>query len=95
LIDLKTGKLTHQDIGQIDTYVRYYEDKVRQETDNPTIGLILCSEKNNAVVKYSLLNDSKQIFASKYMTYLPTEKELQDEIERERLQIEQEKNLDS
>ena len=93
LIDLKTGKLTHQDIGQIDTYVRYYEDKVKQEGDNPTIGLILCSEKNNAVVKYSLLNESKQIFASKYMTYLPTEEELQAEIERERIQIEQEKKL--
>ena len=93
LIDLKTGKLTHQDIGQLDTYVRYFEDKVRQKNDNPTIGLILCTEKNNAVVKYSLLNDSKQIFASKYMMYLPTEQELQAEIQRERRQIEQEKNL--
>jgi predicted nuclease of restriction endonuclease-like (RecB) superfamily len=93
LIELKTGKLKHQDIGQMDTYVRYFEDKMRQESDNPTIGLILCTEKNNAVVKYSLLNDSKQIFASKYMTYLPTEQELKKEIERERLQIEQEKGL--
>lgn len=93
LIDLKTGKLTHQDIGQLDTYVRYFEDKIRQENDNPTIGLILCTEKNNAVVKYSLLNDSKQIFASKYMTYLPTEQELKAKIQQERRQIEQEKNL--
>ncbi|WP_202406008.1 PDDEXK nuclease domain-containing protein [Hufsiella ginkgonis] len=64
LIDLKTGKLTHQDIGQMDMYVRYFEDQVRQENDNPTIGLILCAEKNNALAKYSLLSDSKQIFAS-------------------------------
>jgi len=94
LIDLKTRKLKHQDIGQMDTYVRYFEDKIRQENDNPTIGLILCTEKNNAVVKYSLLNDSKQIFASKYMTYLPTEQELKREIERERQQMEQEKRLE-
>lgn len=93
LIDLKTGKLTHQDIGQLDTYVRFFEDKIKQESDNPTIGLILCSEKNNAIVKYSLLNDSKQIFASKYKMYLPTEQELKKEIERERQQIEQEKKL--
>jgi predicted nuclease of restriction endonuclease-like (RecB) superfamily len=93
IIDLKTKPLTHQDIGQMDMYVRYFEDKIRQETDNPTIGLILCTEKNNTIVKYSLLNESKQIFASKYMTYLPTEKELQAEIEKERQQIEQEQNL--
>ncbi len=93
IIDLKTKELTHQDIGQMDMYVRFFEDKVRQETDNPTIGLILCTEKNNTIVKYSLLNDSKQIFASKYMTYLPTEEELQKEIERERQLIEQEKRL--
>jgi len=95
LIDLKTGKLKHQDIGQMDTYVRYFEDKIKQENDNPTIGLILCTEKNNAVVKYSLLNDSKQLFAAKYMTYLPTEQELKKEIERERQQIEQENKLNS
>jgi len=93
IIDLKTTELTHQDIGQMDMYVRYFEDKIRQENDNPTIGLILCAKKDNTVVKYSLLNNSKQIFASKYMTYLPTEQELKKEIERERQQIEQEKNL--
>ena len=93
IIDLKTTELTHQDIGQMDMYVRYFEDKIRQENDNPTIGLILCAEKNNTIVKYSLLNDSKQIFASKYMTYLPTEQELQEEIRRERQLIEQEKKL--
>ena len=94
IIDLKTTELTHQDIGQMDMYVRYFEDKVRQENDNPTIGLILCTKKDNTVVKYSLLNESKQIFASKYMTYLPTEQELKKEIEEKRQQIEQEKELD-
>jgi len=93
VIDLKTEPLTHQDIGQIDMYVRYFEDKIRQENDNPTIGLILCTEKDSTVVKYSLLNDNKQIFAAKYMTYLPTEQELKKEIERERQLIEREKRL--
>lgn len=95
IIDLKAEPLTHQDIGQMDMYVRYFEDKIKQENDNPTIGLILCTEKDKTIVKYSLLNDSKQIFASKYMTYLPTEQELRKEIERERQQIEQEKKLNS
>jgi predicted nuclease of restriction endonuclease-like (RecB) superfamily len=93
VIDLKTGELTHQDIGQMDMYVRYFEDQVRRADDNPTIGLILCTKKNETVVKYSLLNDSKQIFASKYKTYLPTEKELMQEIERERALVETEKRL--
>lgn len=94
VIDLKTTELTHQDIGQMDMYVRYFEDKIRQEGDNPTIGLILCAEKNNTIVKYSLLNESRQIFASKYMTYMPSEEELQVTIERERRQLEQENDLD-
>jgi predicted nuclease of restriction endonuclease-like (RecB) superfamily len=93
LIDLKTGKLTHQDVGQMDMYVRLFEDTMRQESDNPTIGLILCAEKNKTVAKYSLLNDNKQIFASKYKTYLPTEEELKNEIAREREAIEMEKKL--
>ncbi len=93
LIDLKTGKLTHQDIGQMDMYVRFFEDKVKGESDNPTIGLILCLEKNKALAKYSLLSDSKQIFASKYMLYLPTEEMLRIEIERERAIVEVEKRL--
>jgi peroxiredoxin len=76
-------------------YVRYFEDKVKQENDNPTIGLILCAEKNNTIVKYSLLSDSKQIFASQYKTYLPTEKQLKEEIAREREVIEREKRLNS
>ncbi len=88
LIDLKIGKLTHQDVGQMDGYVRIFDDQCLSEGDNPTIGLILCTEKNEVVAKYSVLKDRKQIFASKYMLYLPTEEELQREIERERRLIE-------
>ncbi len=84
LIDLKIGKLTHQDIGQMDMYVRLYEDKFKIEGDNPTIGIILCSDKNETVVKYSVLNESKQIFASKYQLYLPTEEELAEQINKEK-----------
>ncbi|MGM0519834.1 MAG: PDDEXK nuclease domain-containing protein [Campylobacterota bacterium] len=84
LIDLKLGKLTHQDVGQMDTYVRVYDQHHKSEDDNPTIGLILCSEHSKAVAKYSVLSDSKQLFASKYLPYLPTEEELQRELQRER-----------
>lgn len=84
LVDIKIGKLTHQDIGQMDMYVRIYEDKVRGESDNPTIGLILCTEKDETVVKYSVLKEDKQIFAAKYKLYLPSEQELAAELEREK-----------
>ena len=84
LIDLKIGKLTHQDVGQMDTYVRVYDKFHKGEDDNPTIGLILCSEKSEAVAKYSVLSDSKQLFSSKYLPFLPTEEELQAELQRER-----------
>jgi len=93
LIDLKIGKLTHKDIGQMDMYVRMYEDLKKQEGDNPTIGIVLCSEKNEAVVKYSVLKDSQQLFASKYLMYLPTEEELRAEIEKDREIIERAKRL--
>ena len=83
LIDLKMHKLTHQDVGQMDMYVRMYEEQKRRADDNPTIGLILCSERNNTVAKYSVLNESKQLFASKYVSELPSEQELQQELERE------------
>lgn len=89
LIDLKIGKLTHQDIGQIDSYVRMYEDLYKVDGNNPTIGLILCAKKNEVVAKYSVLKESKQLFASKYMLYLPTEKELANELERERRLVEE------
>lgn len=83
LIDLKRGKLTHQDIGQMDTYIRIYEDKVKEFDDNPTIGIILCADKNETIAKYSMLADSEQLFASKYKLYLPTEEELQLELSKE------------
>ena len=84
LIDLKIGKLTHQDVGQMDTYVRVYDKFHKGEDDNPTIGLILCSEKSEAVAKYSVLSDSKQLFSSKYLPFLPSEDELRVELLRER-----------
>ena len=83
LIDLKKGKLTHQDVGQMDMYVRIFEDKVKASDDNPTIGLILCSEKNEAVAKYSVLAENKQLFASKYKLLLPTEEQLERELLKE------------
>jgi hypothetical protein len=92
LVDLKVGKLSHQDIGQMDLYVRYYEDQVRQDTDNPTIGLILCTEKNETIVKYSVLKESKQLFASKYKLYLPTEQELIAELNAELEQLKNKKS---
>ncbi|HZL09904.1 MAG TPA: PDDEXK nuclease domain-containing protein [Prolixibacteraceae bacterium] len=88
LIDLKVGKLTHQDVGQMDMYVRMFEEKIRQTDDNPTIGIILCSQQNESVIKYSVLAESKQLFSSKYKLYLPTEDELKTELERDRIHIE-------
>lgn len=85
LIDLKTHKLTHQDIGQMDMYIRMFDDLKRQSDDNPTIGIIFCTDKDETMVKYSVLNESKQIFASKYMTVLPTVEELRNELERNKL----------
>ena len=84
LIDLKLGKLTHQDVGQMDSYIRMFDDLMKQPDDNPTIGLIICSEKNEAVARYSILNDAKQIFASKYKLTLPSEEVLQAELNRVR-----------
>ena len=85
LIDLKTHKLTHQDIGQMDMYIRMFDDLRKQEDDNPTIGIIFCTDKDETMVKYSVLNESEQIFASKYMTVLPTVEELRNELERNQL----------
>src|SRR3990167_546908 len=93
LIDLKIGKLTHQDIGQMDGYMRMFEEHCRGEQDNPTIGLILCSDKNEAIAKYSVIQDNKRLFASKYKLYLPTEQELIKELEHERALIEQKQKL--
>jgi predicted nuclease of restriction endonuclease-like (RecB) superfamily len=88
LIDLKTGNLAHQDIGQIDMYVRMYDDLKRSSDDNPTIGILLCSEKDETIVKYSVLNDKNNIYASKYLLYLPKEEELKQLIEQDRLNFE-------
>lgn len=84
LFDLKTGTLTHQDIGQMDMYVRMYDDLKRVKGDNPTIGILLCTKTDETIAKYSVLNGSKQLFASTYMTYLPSEEELRREIERQK-----------
>ena len=92
LIDLKIGKLTHGDIGQMDSYIRMFDAQYKNPDDNPTIGIILCSQKNEAIVKYSVLNDAKQIFASRYSLELPTVEELQHEIEAERKRIEDDRN---
>jgi len=87
LIDLKCEKLTHQDIGQMDMYVRMFDDLKRGADDNPTVGIIFCTSKDETVVKYSVLRESEQLFASKYRLILPTEEELVREIERERRMI--------
>jgi predicted nuclease of restriction endonuclease-like (RecB) superfamily len=87
LIDLKAGRLTHQDIGQMDMYRRMFDDLKKPEGDNPTIGIILCTEKSETVVKYSVMNDNPALFAAKYQSYLPTEAELISEIEREKIKL--------
>lgn len=84
LIDLKTDKISHQDIGQIDMYVKMYDDLIKQPKDNPTIGILLCTETDSTIARYSVLNENKQLFATKYLPYLPTEEELIAEIEREK-----------
>lgn len=93
LFDLKVGKLTHQDIGQMQMYVNYYNRTQKLKDENETIGIILCAEKNNAVIKYTLPENQKQIFISKYIPYLPTEDELKNEILREKEQFERERKF--
>ncbi|MGI6048498.1 MAG: PDDEXK nuclease domain-containing protein [Petrimonas sp.] len=92
LIELKTGKMTHQHIGQMDMYVKMFDDLRRGASDNPTIGILLCTETDSTIAKYSVLNESKQLFASKYKLYLPSEEELRAEIEREKAFFEAAKN---
>jgi predicted nuclease of restriction endonuclease-like (RecB) superfamily len=84
IVELKTHSINHQDIGQLDMYVRMYDDLKRGENDNPTIGILLCTETDKTIAQYSVLKENKQLFASKYIPYLPTEKELADEIERQK-----------
>jgi predicted nuclease of restriction endonuclease-like (RecB) superfamily len=88
LIDLKIGELTHQDIGQMQMYVNYYDREMTAEDENPPIGIILCTDKTEAIVRFTLPEDNKQIFASRYKLYLPTEEELATEVQRERHAIE-------
>jgi predicted nuclease of restriction endonuclease-like (RecB) superfamily len=92
IIDLKTGNLTHQDLGQIDIYVRMYDDLKRSPGDNPNIGILLCSEKDETIVKYSVINDKNKLFPSKYLLYLPKEEELKHLIEQDRLNFELDTN---
>jgi predicted nuclease of restriction endonuclease-like (RecB) superfamily len=94
IVDIKTRKLSHADLGQIQLYVNYFDQEIITEGDNPTIGLILCTQKNDAVVKYTLGEKNKQIFASKYQFHLPTEQELEIEIKREIKIIKQNSNID-
>ena len=84
LIDLKTSRITHEDIGQMDMYIRMYDELKCSEGDNPTIGLLLCSETSKDLARYSILKDSKQLYAAKYLTYLPTKEELTAEIEHQK-----------
>ena len=93
LIDLKTGKLTHQDIGQMDSYIRIFDELQKGDDDNPTIGIILCSQKNEAIARYSVLNDKKQLFASKYQLTLPTAEELETYIECQRRKYEEREDI--
>ena len=81
LIDLKTSRITHQDVGQMDMYVRMYDDLKRTQGDNPTIGLILCSETSGDMARYSVLHDNERLFQARYLTYLPTIEQLKEEIE--------------
>lgn len=83
VIEIKTHKITHADIGQLQMYVNYYDRNEKLPDENPTIGILLCADKNNAVVKYSLPEENKTIMASKYQLYLPSEKQLLQELKRE------------
>ena len=84
LIDLKTSKITHQDVGQMDMYIRMYDDLKKRDDDNPTLGLVLCTDTDEDIAKYSILHGNEQLFASKYKLYLPTDEELRAEIETQK-----------
>lgn len=93
IFELKTHRLTHQDIGQLDMYVRMYDDLMRGEDDQPTVGVLLCTDTDKTIARYSVLHDSDQLYAAKYMTYMPTEEELSREIEQQKqFFLEQQKN---
>ena len=84
LIDLKTGKIAHQDVGQMDMYIRMYDELKKGADDNPTLGIVLCTETDEDIARYSVLHGNEQLFASKYKLYLPTEEELRKEIEMQK-----------
>ena len=84
LIDLKIGKITHQDVGQMDMYVRMYDELKRGENHNPTLGIVLCSETDEDIARYSVLHGNEQLFAAKYRLFLPTEEQLRAEIETQK-----------
>ena len=84
IFELKTHRLTHQDIGQLDMYVRMYDDLLKGDDDQPTIGVLLCTDTDNTIARYSVLHDSDQLYAAKYMTFMPTEEELRREIEQQK-----------
>jgi predicted nuclease of restriction endonuclease-like (RecB) superfamily len=84
LIDLKTSKITHQDVGQMDMYIRMYDELKRTDGDNPTIGIVLCADTDEDIARYSILHGNEHLFASKYKTYMPSEEELRAEIERQK-----------
>jgi hypothetical protein len=84
LIDLKTSKITHQDVGQMDMYIRMYDELKRTEGDNPTLGIVLCADTDEDIAQYSILHGNEQLFATKYKLYLPSEEELRAEIETQK-----------
>ena len=84
LIDLKTTKITHQDVGQMDMYIRMYDELKKREDDNPTLGIVLCADTDEDIAKYSILHGNEQLFASKYKLYLPSEEELRAEIKTQK-----------
>lgn len=84
MIDLKTDKITHQDVGQMDMYVRMFDELVKKPEDNPTLGIVLCSETDADIARYSILKGNEQLFATKYKLYLPSEAELKAEIEHQK-----------
>ena len=95
LIDLKIGKITHKDVGQMDMYIRMYDEMKRSEGDNPTLGIVLCSETDEDIARYSVMHGSEQLFASKYKLYLPSEEELRAEIEAQKAMFYLQQNDDS
>ncbi len=97
LIDLKTEKITHQDVGQMDMYIRMYDELKRSEGDNPTMGIVLCSDTDEDIARYSVMHGNEQLFASKYKLYLPTEEELREEIETQKTMfyLQQQESIDS